>query len=136
MSLLTKNKKSKQRIFEEWVYEQVAQEITQDQRRVGLWTKAKALSGGEEAKVESIYIQLRAESIVDEAKVAQELVEESRKKARQEASSRESTIHKAKKAAVLDQSKEKEPFKLDKFVFKIFGLVAIFALIGVFVSAS
>ncbi|WP_157937851.1 hypothetical protein, partial [Vibrio breoganii] len=41
----------------------------------GLWTKARGLSEGDTNKCESIYIQLRAESIVDEAKVLNEACE-------------------------------------------------------------
>jgi hypothetical protein len=71
--LFTKNKASKNRIIEEWVYERVADELDDGDIRRGLWTKARGLSGGDASKCESIYIQLRAESIVDEAKISHEI---------------------------------------------------------------
>lgn len=73
MGLFTKNKISKKRIIEEWVYERVADELDVGHIRRGLWTKARGLSGGDVNKCESIYIQLRAESIVDEAKISHEI---------------------------------------------------------------
>lgn len=72
MRFFTKNKGSKKRIIEEWVYECVAEELEMGEIRKGLWTKARGLSEGDANKCESIYIQLRAESIVDEAKVVNE----------------------------------------------------------------
>ncbi|GAD78643.1 MULTISPECIES: hypothetical protein [Vibrio] len=73
MRFFTKNRSSKKRIIEEWVYDLVADELEIGEIRKGLWTKAKALSEGNMDKCESIYIQLRATSIVDEAKVAHEV---------------------------------------------------------------
>ena len=75
MRFFTKNRSSKKRIIEEWVYEQVADELGIGEIRKGLWTKARGLSEGDTNKCESIYIQLRAESIVDEAKVLNEASE-------------------------------------------------------------
>lgn len=72
MRLFTKNRNSKKRIIEEWVYEQVADELDAGEMRKGLWTKARGLSEGDSNKCESIYIQLRAESIVDEIKLLSE----------------------------------------------------------------
>lgn len=75
MRFFTKNRSSKKRIIEEWVYERVADELSVGEIRRGLWTKARGLSDGDKNKCESIYIQLRAESIVDEAKVLNEACE-------------------------------------------------------------
>ncbi|MFA0069826.1 hypothetical protein AB4344_18725 [Vibrio breoganii] len=75
MGFFTKNKGSKKRIIEEWVYELVADELDKGEIRKGLWTKARGLSDGDSNKCESIYIRLRAESIVDEAKVTHEVNE-------------------------------------------------------------
>ena len=80
MAFFTKNKKSKQRIVEEWVYEQVADELECNQIRKGLWTKAVSLSDGNESKCKGIYISLRAESIVDKEKIQKEVKEKDRKK--------------------------------------------------------
>lgn len=75
MRFFTKNKNSKKRIIEEWVYEQVADELDSGEIRKGLWTKAKGLSEGNADKCGSIYIQLRAESIVDEINILKESLE-------------------------------------------------------------
>ncbi|GEM77867.1 hypothetical protein [Vibrio superstes] len=72
MRFFTKNRSSKKRIIEEWVYERVADELEMGEIRKGLWTKARGMSDGDANKCESIYIQLRAESIVDEAKIIHE----------------------------------------------------------------
>ncbi|EGU0150142.1 hypothetical protein JFQ72_004388 [Vibrio parahaemolyticus] len=67
MRFFTKNRSSKKRI-----YERVAEELSIVEIRKGLWTQARGLSEGDTNKCESVYIQLRAESIVDEAKVLNE----------------------------------------------------------------
>jgi ankyrin repeat protein len=75
MRFFTKNRSAKKRIVEEWVYEQVADELDNGDIRRGLWTKARGLAEGDANKCEGIYIQLRAESIVDEANLLQESIE-------------------------------------------------------------
>lgn len=84
MRFFTKNRSSKKRIIEEWVYERVADELDMGDIRRGLWTKARGLSAGDANKCESIYIQLRAESIVDEVKINQEIYSQSSSKRVQE----------------------------------------------------
>lgn len=77
------------RLSEEALYEQVAQEIEDGKKRPGLWLKAKSESNGDEAKAESIYIQLRVQSIVDEMaledKAKQERITEENERLRFEA---------------------------------------------------
>lgn len=58
MRFFTKNRSSKKRIIEEWVYEQVADELGNGEIRKGLWTKARGLSEGDTNKCESIYYSL------------------------------------------------------------------------------
>jgi len=73
------SKDAASRLSEEALYEQVAKEIADGQKRPGLWLKAQSESNGIEAKAESIYIQLRIQSIVDEMvlenKATQERIE-------------------------------------------------------------
>jgi len=59
------------RLSEEKLYEQIAQELKEGKRREGIWVKAMSKSGGDLNKSESIYIQLRAQSIKDEHEVEQ-----------------------------------------------------------------
>lgn len=73
--LFTKNGFAKGRIIEEHIYELVAEELQRGEKRIGLWTKAVALSDGNQAKAESLYIQLRAQSLVDEQRVINEINE-------------------------------------------------------------
>jgi DNA recombination-dependent growth factor C len=69
-----KNRKSKKRIIEERIYEMVAEELQCGEKRIGLWTKALGQAEGDHAKAEGIYINLRAESMIDEAKVVDEVL--------------------------------------------------------------
>ncbi len=55
------------RLVEEQLYEYVAKEINADIRRDGLWVKAVEKSLGDEAKAKALYIQLRVQSLKDEA---------------------------------------------------------------------
>ncbi len=59
------------RINEEALYELVAEELTNDEIRIGLWTKAEANSDGNQAKVKSLYIQYRVQSLIDEGRVVE-----------------------------------------------------------------
>lgn len=51
---------------EERLYEQVYEELSDNQIRIGLWTKALSESYGDECAAKSIYIKLRVESIKEE----------------------------------------------------------------------
>ncbi|MFS1438718.1 hypothetical protein [Shewanella sp. 10N.286.48.A6] len=80
--LTTKNYSSKKRIIEESIYEIVAEELSKGEKRIGLWTKAIGMSEGNVDKAESIYIQLRANSLYDEAHLYQESIEDPRENKR------------------------------------------------------
>ena len=54
------------RLAEEKIYEQVSQEIKLGKRSEGVWTKAMAKSEGDINKAESLYLELRVQSIKDE----------------------------------------------------------------------
>jgi len=55
-----------ERLSEEILYEKVAEELERNEKRKGLWLKAKSQSGGDDNVAESIYIELRKQSLVDE----------------------------------------------------------------------
>jgi len=61
------------RLSEEKLYEQVAQELKAGKKREGIWVKAMAKSDGDLNKAESMYIELRVQAIKDEAIVNVEL---------------------------------------------------------------
>ena len=55
-----------ERLSEEVLYEKIAREIESGEKRKGLWTKAKALSHGDESKAEGVYVELRMQSMIDD----------------------------------------------------------------------
>ncbi len=60
------------RLSEEKLYEQVAQELKAGKKREGIWVKAMAKTGGDLNKAESMYIELRVQAIKDETNLASE----------------------------------------------------------------
>ncbi|MFG0602454.1 hypothetical protein ACF8PL_18920 [Delftia sp. WSY_4] len=77
------------RKIEEGVYAKVAAEISQGIKSDGLWAMALAHSAGQPELAKSLYIQYRAQSIVDEMelKVARDL--QASRKAEEDAKARE-----------------------------------------------
>jgi hypothetical protein len=57
------------RLIEEQLYEQVVLELSNGQKRAGLWAKALANCDGLEEKAKSLYIQYRVQSIKDEIEI-------------------------------------------------------------------
>ena len=86
-------KEAAARLAEEALYEQVAAEIAAGIRRDGLWAKAIVQSGGSEELARVAYIELRVQSLKDEAAVMSEM-------------ERIASIE-ARKAQVLNQLNEK-----------------------------
>lgn len=66
-------KEAAARLAEEALYEQVAAEIAEGMRRDGLWAKAIVQSGGSEELARVAYIELRVQSLKDEAAVMSEM---------------------------------------------------------------
>lgn len=66
-------KEAAARLAEEALYEQVAAEIAAGIRRDGLWAKAIVQSGGSEERARVAYINLRVQSLKDEAAVMAEM---------------------------------------------------------------
>jgi hypothetical protein len=63
------------RLLEEKLYEQVAQELKASKKREGIWVKAMAKSGGDLNKAEALYIELRVQAIRDEILATQKASE-------------------------------------------------------------
>lgn len=76
MSLWTSIKDSavQKRLKDEAYYTQAANEISRGVKRDGLWAKAIALSGGDEALVKAKYISLLVDTLRDEAYIVQQAV--------------------------------------------------------------
>jgi hypothetical protein len=65
-----------ERLMEEKLFEQVVIELSQGEKRLGLWGKAIANSDGLEEKAKSLYIQYRVQSIKDELEIAEAINEQ------------------------------------------------------------
>jgi len=61
------------RLSEEKLYEQVAQELKAGKKREGVWVKAMAKSSGDLNKAESLYIELRVQTLKDESEIKNNL---------------------------------------------------------------
>ena len=61
-----RRKSASARLVEEQLYEQVVVELSNGQKRTGLWAKALANCDGVEERAKSLYIQYRVQSIKDE----------------------------------------------------------------------
>ncbi len=67
---------SAQRLIDEQLYAQVAEELSEGNVKAGLWTKATADADGNENKIKALYIKYRVQSMQDEAKILEALVDE------------------------------------------------------------
>ena len=82
-------KSAASRIEEEKIYAAIALEIAEGSVRAGLWTKAVSEAGGNEPQIQSNYIKLRFQNILDEMALQEEeerlKEEEEKRKAHSEA---------------------------------------------------
>lgn len=65
--------RSAERLIEERLYEQVALELQEGNKRAGIWAKALANSNGSEVKAQSLYIQYHVQALKDEMLLDNEL---------------------------------------------------------------
>ncbi|MDA9230651.1 hypothetical protein N9P30_02345 [Alphaproteobacteria bacterium] len=65
-------KSATSRIEEEKIYAAIALEIAEGSVRAGLWTKAVSEAGGNEPQIQSNYIKLRFQNILDEMALQEE----------------------------------------------------------------
>lgn len=66
---------AKSRLVDERLYELVMDELESGKIRRGVWAKALAKSNGSESQAQSKYLELRVESLKDEAHVVQSIQE-------------------------------------------------------------
>jgi hypothetical protein len=66
---------AKSRLVEERLYEMVMDELETGNIRRGIWAKAVAKSNGNDNQARSKYLELRVESLKDEAHVIQSILE-------------------------------------------------------------
>ncbi len=72
-------KRSADRLIEEQLYAEVAEEISSGSTRPGLWAKALA-NADDEKKAEGLYIKYRVQAKLDEARVVQAAEEKAKEK--------------------------------------------------------
>ena len=113
------------RIEEEKIYESIAHEIAEGSVRAGLWTKAVSQAEGNVPQIESIYIKLRFENILDEMALKEE--EERRKAeklAEEERRKTELLIERLNKTSPIDRA----------FYFIFFGVLGVLIVLLLFVG--
>ena len=66
---------AKSRLVEERLYEMVMDELESGNIRKGIWAKAVAKSNGNDSQAKSKYLELRVESLKDEAQVIQSIID-------------------------------------------------------------
>jgi len=66
---------AKSRLVEERLYEMVMDELESGNIRKGIWGKALAASNGNDNQAKSKYLELRVESLKDEAHVIQSILD-------------------------------------------------------------
>ena len=64
------------RLIEEQLYEKVVVELSNGEKRDGLWAKALVDSKGADEKAKALYIQYRVQSIKDEIEISEAVAEE------------------------------------------------------------
>ena len=88
-------------------YAEVANQIEQGQRDIGVWTKAFADAGGDEKQAKSIYIELMVEKKIlaaeAELEIQSQLLNESEKKEKKRIKAEQDAIEQAKFDAKLDR---------------------------------
>jgi len=113
-----KTKESMSRLTEEQIYAKVYEEVSNGKKREGLWAKSLANSDGNEDRAKSLYIKYRAQSIIDEAAVA------------------EAAITNTEEAKQKDAASNARREAVDSFTSKLFRVISIlvslfFALFGI-----
>lgn len=71
--LKNSSERSADRLLEEKLYEQVAQDLAQGKRRDGIWAKALANSNGSESQAQSLYIKYHVQALKDELQLQNEI---------------------------------------------------------------
>lgn len=99
------------RLLEEKLYEEVAQDLDRGKRREGIWAKALANSNGSESQAQSLYIKYHVQALKDELQLQNETNQEATQnkpketqKTRDDYSSDEAYI----KAMIVQNTKNKE----------------------------
>ena len=119
-------KSAASRIEEEKIYAAIALEIAEGSVRAGLWTKAVSEAGGNEPQIQSNYIKLRFQNILDEMALQEEeerlKEEEEKRKAHSE----------ALKAAYEEELNKKNPPDPSFLIFVASIFVGLIALLGLY----
>lgn len=124
------------REFEEAVYQQVAQEIASGVRRDGLWAKAIAESGGVLEAAKARYIQLRAQSLMDELEAQRREAEAQRRALHEARASIDRELLAAKRASASAEARRRATNAAGKLLFGIINVVMAIGLIGAIIGVA
>ena len=105
---------------EEALYQQVYEELELGRKRKGLWAKALAKCKGDIDRAESIYIELRVDSLRNEDKYEAQRIAYENKQAKREEKERKEERNELKRAARKIRNKKRLKF--------IFWLLVLFIL--------
>ena len=123
-------KSAASRIEEEKIYAAIALEIAEGSVRAGLWTKAVSEAGGNEPQIQSNYIKLRFQNILDEMALQEEeeRLKEEEERLKEEEEKRKANSE-ALKAAVRKEAQNPPDPSFLIFVASIFvGLIVLLGL--------
>ncbi|PLW80597.1 hypothetical protein C0585_01760 [Candidatus Woesearchaeota archaeon] len=130
--LKNSSERSADRLLEEKLYEQVAQDLAQGKRRDGIWAKALANSNGSEYQAQSLYIKYHVQALKDELQLQNEINEQVSQVKKQEKSQHISTNYSSFVEAVeatnnlYEQQQNKKTSLNPLFAFIFFAVIVIF----------
>lgn len=119
------------RLIEEQAYAQAVREVESGKRRDGLWGKALASAGGDVDAARAKYIELRVQSLIDEARVSQSIddaISQSTDKEKQQRIREQNRAEKARKREERDWeiARQREADRQDFFPSIFWFLCSLF----------
>jgi len=125
-----KAKLAASKLAEEQLYAQAAEEVASGQIRQGLWAKAIAETGGDEAAAKAHYLKLRVEIMKAEAEVTDFAVNEAAK-ASEQRERQASAKAKAELQKKIEEVERSQSWTGDNVDLETGRVVIIFLLIGI-----
>ena len=112
-------------------YDEVARELQEKSMVPGLWTKAFAEMGGDDAKARALYIKHRVAQLAEAGR--QQLEEDRLAKQRQEDQKRAANkAAERQRLAAIEAAERKARTGFQRFIFTLFAIVCAFLFIGFF----
>ena len=139
IGLTNKTERSIDRLVEEQLYSQVAEELSSGNIRSGIYAKAIADAEGVVSKAEALYIKYRVRSLIDEIIVEEEnkrIEEEYRREVREEQIRLENVQLQQKREAAQRRIEEETKKAERKRSKEVFGTIFILIIISVIYIVS